>query len=227
MKTVELVVMKGSTPSEIFQSIDAKIAFVNKKYEQMSLGVKCRDFLGDCIWSQKTGKIASIYGFSYSYKKTPYDLTKTCLSIKTPNDKEYNSILNNIGVLNSLEKEYGIKQTKILLTQEKNTLVLEGDKLWQSNVWKISLYSFLLKLLCYDLTHGLVASKYSSPEDSYAKTLFEKDNLHLLMSNLHMMDEVVHKEIGMAHNYSGFISVLNRKTDTYKYLNTNTLKEAA
>ena len=60
--------------NEVFQDINVQFSFVTKQkdghYRQIHTTVKCRDFLGDCIWSKKIGLPMGIYGFKYNYKDT-------------------------------------------------------------------------------------------------------------------------------------------------------------
>ncbi|MEO6066359.1 MAG: hypothetical protein ABIQ41_00090, partial [Gemmatimonadales bacterium] len=87
MKKVTLKLMPVIGLAEIFQTINLKFAFVNEKYEQVTVPCICRDFLGDCIWSEKTKQPVSIYGFKYNYTDNPYDLENLRLSLTFPDEE--------------------------------------------------------------------------------------------------------------------------------------------
>lgn len=164
MKQVKLNKITVRSLSEIFQSLDIKFAYVNKKMEQVTVPAKCRDFLGDCIYSKKKKTSVSIYGFSYNYKDKPFDDCR--LSLTFPDSNSYDNFINNINYLHEREKQAGVKLTEIFTTDDKSTLVIEGSNYWVSAVWKVSLYTFYLKLISYK---SIDLAK--SPEDKYIKKL--------------------------------------------------------
>src|SRR5674476_568253 len=100
---MNIKLFKVNSLCEIFQSIDVKFAFVNKKGTEVSCPAKCRDFLGDCLWSKATGKVVSIYSFLYSFKKKPYDIDTLRLSLHFPNDETKELFIKNINNLNAIE----------------------------------------------------------------------------------------------------------------------------
>lgn len=187
--------------SEIFQSVDIKFTYVDSKGQQVHMPCKCRDFLGDMIWSRKTGKKVSIYGMQYDYKKNPYDLDVTRFSLKFPNPDVMKNFINNFAYLTDREKKYGIPESKLYTTDDSSTLVIEGDKVWQSNVWKISIYTFYIKLMGYkDITQP------NQPEWNYANKYNPLEEKFL--SKIQLEDEDTLQDLDMAHNYSGFYSII-------------------
>lgn len=194
---------------EIFQSLDIKFAFVNKDMEQVNNPIKCRDFLGDCIWTMKTKKPAHIYGFNYDFKEKPYDLDTVRLSLKFPNENVMECFKKNISLLHEKEKQAKLrKKTKIFETNQENTLVIEANKKWQSSIWKISLYTFYIKLFSYPSLESL-----GSPENEYFNHLIPaKENV--LLSSLNVNEEYVAPDIKSAHNYSGFVSLIEKNKTT-------------
>lgn len=209
MKPINLVKFKGSNPAEIFQSLDIKFAFVNKNYEQVHLPIKCRDFLGDAIWSMKTGHNASIYSWSYNFIKKPYDVDKLRLSLKFPDLQSKGYFEANLHKLNEIEDSLKIKRTIIKQTIDKDTLVVEGSKIWQSNSWKISLYTFYLKLFSYQTVEEI-----ESPEDKYYKLFMENDNWKKLHKKIKSKKEYIAEDIYTQHNYSGFFSIMQGKSNS-------------
>jgi hypothetical protein len=84
-------------------------------------------------------------------------------------------------------------------------VVVLADKVWQSAIWKISLYSFYLKCCCYadpnNPTNGTMEAQYRKELKEEAEKGFLKAiNKEFLWFPPH---------IETAHNSSGFLSVLN------------------
>lgn len=213
-----LIKFKNTTYlDEIFQSLAVKFAFVTKQedghYQQLHTPVKCRDFLGDCIWSKKTGNPVNIYNFQYKYEETPFDGDKLRLSITFPHKKELQNFINNYYTLNVKEALYKIDRSGYWLTDDPLSVIVESSKIWQSSVWKLSLFSFYLKLLSYKEGESL---KY--PEDIYKEKLTPELEHKYLMS-LRKKKEVLSDSMVIAHNCSGFISIVNKKdSEMHKYL---------
>lgn len=210
MKPVKLVKIKTSHTSEIFQSLDIKFSFVKKidsnTYEQVSNPIKCRDFLGDCLWSKSSGNTAYIYSFKYSYKDNPFDLDKLRLSLTFPDLESMEHFKKNFKVITLTEKDYGIAPSKWKETDCKQTLIIEASKVWQSARWKLSLFTFFIKCISYKTISDL-----ESPEDSYIKVLSEEVR-HKLMSkvkrfNKEIARDKIEGDIHYIHNYSGFVSI--------------------
>jgi hypothetical protein len=201
MKSIKLVKIKVSSLAEIFQSLDIKFAWVNKKYKEVSVPAKCRDFLGDCIYSKKSKNPVNIYGFRYNYKNTPFDDCR--FSLLFPNSKSYNNLINNLPYLHEREKKAGVKLTKVYATDAELTLVVEGSNYWSSDIWKISLYTYYLKLISYT-----DPTKPKNPENTYAAK-FTSDKEEKMLSGIKRKTTIMPKDYHVAHNYFGFYSVLN------------------
>jgi hypothetical protein len=194
--------------SEIFQTKSLLFSFVTRKDEvftQLFQPVKCRDFLGDLIYSKKTGEPVHIYGFSYSYKKDPYDEDMLRMSLTFPNEETLQNFCNNARFLISKEEKADVATTFMnFLKKDPLTIVIEADPIWQSNSWKLSLFSYYLKLMCYpDVT------KPEQPESEYAQKL-TKEIEEKLLSKLNVMEEFPpeYPSISGVHNYSGFVSII-------------------
>lgn len=197
---------EGIKASEIFQSLDIKFAFVKKinknEYSQVHMEIKCRDFLGDCIWSREKKKEVNIYNFKYSFEKDPYDTRKTRLSLKFPDEESMVNFKNNFQTLNHIEDDYEMSPSKWKETNDKQTLIVESSSLWQSCVWKMSYYSYLLKILSYKDMNTL-----APPEKDYA-VLLDIETKHKLMKNIRNKREILKDDMRLAHNNSGFVSIL-------------------
>jgi hypothetical protein len=206
--------------TEIFQTISLLFSFVTQKedtFTQLFTPVKCRDFLGDVIWSRKTKNPSQIYGFNYNYTKNPTDNDALKLSITFPNPETMHNFVINFKYLTNKEiSEAKVKESELLATDDPLTLIVIADKIWQSDVWKISLFTYYLKIISYkDMT------KLENPENRYAELLtkdMEKKFLSKIKSNL----EKPADNIMIAHNYSGFISIIkNQNKEMNKLLLEN------
>lgn len=202
MKSVKLKKIAVKHLCEIFQSLDIKFAYVNKKMEEVSVPAKCRDFLGDCIFSRKAGKSVGVYGFNYDYSKQPFDDCR--FSLKFPNHDSYTNFINNISFLHEREKQAGVKLSKIFTTDDKSTLVIEGSNYWVSAIWKVSLYTFYLKLISYK-----TPTEVESPENKYLEKLTPEKEAKLLSKVKNKKsEEFHHADIYSVHNNYGFYSLL-------------------
>lgn len=204
MEQRKIKVMSGCNPAEIFQSLDIKFALLNEKDEQVHLGIKCRDFLGDCIWSKNNKARASIYSFTYNFEDKPYDTENPKMTLKFPDGKSQENFLKHVDFINGKEEIAGLeKKTVVFLTQEKDTVLVEFDKAWVEGAWKVSLYTFYLKLMSYDDP----ANPPVSNESSYLAAM-PPEKEEILLANVR--DYVTKWEgsgINKVHNYSGFKSV--------------------
>jgi len=217
---VTLIKAHNKYYSEIFQSISILMAFVTKKddtYTQLFSPVKCRDFLGDCIWSYKTKQPAQIYGFGFDYSQTPYDQNMLRMSLTFPDEQTLTNFATHQDFLHTIETRAFlgfevVHFTKLLSTNDPLTLILEADPIWQSSQWKLSLYTFYLKLMGYkDVT------KPANPEKEYLPLLTPEIEAKLLDKVLQMEDNIG-DGISQAHNYSGFVSVIKNQNKVLNQL---------
>ncbi len=196
--------------SEINQSMDIKFSFVHKiddnNYEQIMTEVKCRDFLGDLMYSKTYSKPVDTYGFQYDYSKNPYDEDKLRMSLKFPNEETKNNFLtNSINLIRDIEKKANVEPSVFYHIKDSNYLIIESDKHWQSEVWKLSLFTYYLKIASYkDL------SCITQPELYYKNRLDTSKKEDYLLSKLTLDNkDKISENIREAHNDSGFISLIS------------------
>lgn len=201
----------GNHLIEIFQQTACLFSYVVEKedgFHQVIPPVKCRDFLGDMLWSRATGRVSRIYGLQYSYADNPYDTTRLALSIKFPDADTFNNFKNNVlPFIHEKEAEAKVKTpTEFLEATTDLTLVVLADKVWQSAIWKISLYSFYLKCCCYAdpnvPTNGTM-------EAQYRKEIKRKDVEEKFLKAVQKEFLWFHPDIHESHNSSGFLSIIN------------------
>lgn len=190
--------------AEIFQSMDIKFAFVNADYQRVHQPCKCRDFLSDMLWSRKKAEPIQIYGLTYNYAEHPYDTEVTRFALNFPTQEAADNFKKNISYLHEREEKYKVASlSKILDTDTSNVLIIESDKVWQSDGWKLSLYTFYIKLMSYyDVTRP------KSPEERYLRALTPEKE-HQFLSHLHTdFPDSLHNELYYSHNYCGFYTAL-------------------
>lgn len=193
---------------EIFQTHVVRICFVNtaKKGDaliQLHQPGKCRDFLGDIPWSRATNKKVQIYGMAYDYNKSPYDLERTRLSLTFPDEDMMTVFKNNFSFLTNKEKSHGIPESQWFETDHADTLIVEGDKHWQQVTWKISLYSFYLKLMTY------TDPRYpDEPESEYMPYINKTGVEKMLLDNIMIDMDYFNDNLHYNHNASGFVSLI-------------------
>lgn len=215
--TIKLIKVPAYYTSQIFQSVSITFAFVHKEseeeYKQLHLAIKCRDFLGDVVWANKTGKHVSIYSFQYDVKSNPIDKDKTRLSLTFPEQKSFDNFVKNFEFVNSIGAKAGVEHSTFYLTDDPLSVIVEADAHWQSASWKFSLFSFYLKLCSYPSLTEL-----SQPEEGYFQTLTPNIEKKFLTSIKKDVDHL-YEGINQAHNYSGFVSIsTNQNPEMYQLL---------
>ncbi len=199
--------------NEIFQSLDIKFSFLTQQGEaeftQIIPPCKCRDFLLDMLWSKHTGERATIYGMTYDYKELPYDSDYLKLSLKFPDGSSKQFFLEHVTTfLNPIEEKAGVfSLTRVLETEEKDTLVVIADPKWQSATWKLSLYTYYLKLCGFRHPNNVPEN---APEHEYSTFLTKKVE-DIMLS--HVSDDLMwfYLSINMNHNYSGFVNTITNR----------------
>jgi hypothetical protein len=200
MQNVNLTKIVDKSLSEIFQSLDIKFAYVNKNMEEVTTPAKCRDFLGDCVYSRRTGNAVGIYGFHYDYADAPFDDCR--FSLRFPTEAAMQYFIDNLPYLHDREAKAGVALTEVFGTQHPRTLVVQGDNHWIDSIWKVSLYTFYLKVISYESVKHL-----GNPEDSYIK-LLTSNKEDVMLSKVTGPQDILPDSTGQAHNNMGFCSVL-------------------
>lgn len=188
--------------AEIDQYMDIKFAFLNADYEQVIRPCKCRDFLGDMLWSRATGNNVQIYNMKYSYAENPYDINVTRFSLKFPRKDAMENFIKNFHFLTEKEVKYGVTPSVWFNTDQPLTLVIEGSPIWQSNNWKLSLYTFYIKCMGYP-----ELGDYKGPEYKYQQYLTQKRE-EALLSNLKLEFNDTIQDLYRTHNDSGFVHLI-------------------
>jgi hypothetical protein len=191
------------------QDRKCKFAFAKVKKGDVTVlhqPVLCRSFLDDTlVW--KAGEIApsKIYGYTFH---GDIDTKKTTLYIT---DEAPNPLANNLEYLHKIEKEVGIKPTKVTTVDGKEHLV-EADKWWMKTTVHFSWFTFLLRQLTYP-------TKVTSFEDIPRASTFDEipqkhfKDFHKVLAKLDVTKVRGSREDTTGttmHEYNGFYSQVNK-----------------
>lgn len=222
--------------AEIGQSLDIKFSFVKRKdtgtYTNMFNPVKCRDFLGDCLDAIQHQKVNSIYGFTFDGKKNKIYKAKTFLSLHFPNTETKETFLKQSWMLRTYT--YHIGFVRVSNIPDTNIVLVEASKFWQSSIAAMSLFTFIIKCLCYkldivgknlfDVIRGIEVDyknwdgtiiQVKTTEAQHIKNI-DTDKIVFFLKNIKKLTKDLPnvsgydspKTISTVHNNSGFISIL-------------------
>ena len=96
-----------------------------------------------------------------------------------------NNFIANLTYLHEKEKQAKVKRSKIFTTDDKSTLVIEGANWWIKSIWKVSLYTFYLKVMSYKSVADV-----KSPENGYISCLTSEIEAKLL-AKIKTVDEEI------------------------------------
>lgn len=233
--------------AEITQNMTTTFAFVKRlgrDYTNAHAFVMCRDFLGDVIAAISEKKTNYIYGFKFNGKNDTILQDKFRVVIRCPNAESKQNMLKNLPRLHEMEALVG-KITKTTITQIEdgdnlNTVYVVGSKFWLKSVFNISLYTFMVKSLGYELADDMdffkaigkttyvgtdwagnlkvrqtVEAEYATAVGPQVMKLLPK------LRKLHKDLDTVHgyhkgANVSTIHNSSGFRSLLSYKIGANK-----------
>ena len=116
---------------------------------------ECRDFMGDAICGMHDGNVKTIYGFAYDPLQTPLDTEQCNIGIRFPSKAVRDTFLkNSTHYLDDFLVSAGCSDLLYIVTKlvgSPDTLVLTFDKFWQQTTFNISLLTFVLKSLCWEI----------------------------------------------------------------------------
>lgn len=170
----------------------------------------CRSFISDALYYRITGKANTFPGRTTPYyfldnDQYNYKTGNTYTTIKFENIETKNTFINNLPWLNKKEKLAKVTKTTIKETQNPIILIISGSKWWKRNVWKIQLYTFYLKCMCYE--------NPKTCDVSYWKTLTpNKENI--LLNQLKNIEEDFSSIGNNIHSSSGPIAICSGENKT-------------
>jgi hypothetical protein len=214
--------------AEIGQTLNTRFAFVSVvdgvATNQMPF-VKCRDFFGDVLLAEQTGKTQGIYGFSWNPKKQKLDKEKTRLAIQFVNTESKTAFIKNFKHYRKMlqDASNGISYGVVSDIKGTDLVVVSASKLWMRSVASISWFTYALKVLSYptlsietDFFNALSNLKYNNNKAQEVGYYNEaKKSLHIFLAQHKKLTnklQYVHgygttKSIDVVHNSAGFKAV--------------------
>ena len=189
---------------EIFQSVEVRMAFINRRGHEIFYPVRCRDFLCDAILSKHTGKPVNVWGFKYSYEKTKFH--PGWVSLHFPDAATFKNFKQNW----KLGKMYIIND---------NTILASVGSQWFTDPWKISWLTMKMKFACF-IRYG----SFSSPESRYYREVKGKEKMldklakgdTWLWENESEMTSGYHDRLGVIYNLKLLEKLYEQKTEVSK-----------
>lgn len=221
--------------AEIGQSMNLKMALLRKdgpdEYTQLTPHVKCRDFLCDVYSSDLEKCEFGIYGMKGLWPQHP-DWTGVYLSLRFPNIAARMEFNINLAKLHELEKKNNRSPSLYFNSGDLEGIII-GDKAWLTNTLNFSLYTFLLRVLCYTHTDNGWLDTFAKKDFSdskYVKSIHKTIWTQILHGAIDIIktDEFCGLSFkadgtGAVHHNSGFISVFGSHTE----INTETVRKNA
>lgn len=212
--------------SEIYQSKATKFALLKQlsdasdSYEQITPLVQCRDFIGDVYTSTTQKAFFGIYGMSWDGTKESPDTDAIKLLVKTPDAASKANLIANARFIHAIEDANSIPRSQII-DNTGNELVIFGDKRWLTNVLYVSLYTFLWRVMCYEIkTEDWVAEiGAQSHSDSRYLASIKKETWSKILANLSLIDTPefcamsVASNVSAVHHNAGFISTFGTHSE--------------
>lgn len=217
--------------AEIYQSMEVKMALLTsqgqKEFTRITPWVKCRDFLVDVYTYAEANKKFQIYSMEYDPEKLGKPQTSAVyLQVEFPKKKKAKEVFKEqIGLLHKIETQNGFDPTEVYETgDDKETVVLVGDKKWLYSAISFSLYTSLLRILCHkelgnDFISGFIKKHESSSDHPLVKSVdpsvWEKvlGNIKLLKMEEFCGFSPKSQNIGTIHHNSGFYSVFGSHSE--------------
>lgn len=219
----------GMGYAEIGQSQHTKQALLVRegdlKFRRITGFVLCRDFLVDTYSFAKENKDFGIYGFSFKGSKMQPDWNSCNIMMKFDSPASRENFLTHVEqILHKIEKQNKIDPTVIFsIAGDDNNLVVVGDVKWLQNCLTFSLYSLLLRCMCYKYDGSkdwiTVFSKMHSSDSKYIASVPRK-TLDKVLADLSLIEtktfcgfDPKKHGTGTIHHNSGFISVFGSHTE--------------
>ena len=142
--------------NEIGQSRSTRFAFAEyddkkKEIAQLHLSVKCRDYFAEVLHGSAVKKSYSMFGFRWEGDKYQIDPSKTGIMVFISDVSQFDNFRNNFQSLVDWEKftGFGVLPELHEVDGQASSLFVKCDPKWFANTFTISLYTLLLRCLCY------------------------------------------------------------------------------
>ena len=215
--------------AEIYQSMTVKQALLRGAdgvYERITPYVLCRDFLVDVYSFSNAKKDFGIYGMAFNGSKEQPEHHHLPILLRFPSKQTKEIFLNHILLLRDLEDHNRWGWTDLYQVNDLE-IIAEGSAEWLSSCLLVSLYTFLLRALCYDFetkaSDGwkwiLAFGNLKGTDPRYAASIAAPtwERIFADLAILRMKDfcgfDTNKEEIRTVHHNSGFISVFGYHTE--------------
>jgi hypothetical protein len=130
--------------------------------------------------------------------------------------------MNNLDKLHEKEKQAGVKKSVLFMTENPLIFIIKGDNRWMADTWKLSLWTFYLKLISYENEKVL-----ASPEVHYYKYLTKEIEDSMLSKIADGKEiEIPAESLSNQHNYAGFVSLIKSREKEYSFGSAHTNAKA-
>ena len=232
---------KGAKLAELLQDVKVKMSFASvsedgESVKQLHEWVQCRDFLGDVVLANNSDETFSVYNFVTSKEKTPINKENTTLLIKFPSIALKNIFLENYkDILHVYEYGNGTALTEVIKTNRPTVLLVKADAFWQSRMFLISFYTYLIKVCSYKYIYagnwkGEIRGKgtneanyYNRTERFWDKIFFQLKEIASVSSSPSGWNKLESMSPHAVHDQSGFVSLASFSM-MYKGLNVYSAK---
>ena len=215
--------------AEIYQSMTVKQALLRGAdgvYERITPFVLCRDFLVDVYSFSLAKKDFGIYGMSFAGSTEQPEHRSLPVLLCFPNTAAEKAFLAHMPLLHQLEAHNKWPRTTLYKVSDLE-IVAEGSVDWLGSCLLISLYTFLLRALCYTFATEsedgelydswwkwiLVFGKLQGTDPRYAASIAAQawemifDDLSSLRLKEFCGFDVSKEAVRTVHHNSGLISV--------------------
>lgn len=200
------------------QSNVIKFSFANKEGDTITeifAGVRCRDYLGDVLYSEENNEAMKVFGFKYDPAHQKIDRDKVRFVLQSTPDL-LDNIEKNIGIINDIETQHGLELSTVT-RMAKDHILLEGDPKWMKTIYLISYYSFLVKVCSYVYNDYKQWQNELQPECTEGRYLDgHLKKFNKLTNNLFKICEPYTTALGhdstdsdSIHCLSGFLNLIN------------------
>ena len=220
---------------EIYQSVALKMALLTRQgpgeFTRITPYVVCRDFLVDVYTYNKANKAFQVYGMKFDPTLERPQLDGVFLSLIFPTNETQENFEKNLEVLFNIELANGMEVSEYIpVEDEKKTTVLLGSAKWLANCLTFSLYTALLRVLCYKLGDDWIHSmstEHSKKTDGVLVTSIARETWEKILSDLKLLKTEVFcgfdpskSDVFTVHHNSGLFSVFG----THRELSVSLLR---
>jgi hypothetical protein len=205
---------------EIYQSMNTKQALLlptgKNAFKRITKFALCRDFLVDSYTYAKAKQNFYIYGFSFNGETEPLEWERALILQQFPTESIKATFLSHLAWIHKIEQTNHFPKTTIYTTANSKELVIEGSKQWLKNCLAFSLYSLLLRVLCYKTKTDewlTEISKQDSSDGAYVASI-ARETWNQILGDLSLIDTPTFcgftptpHNMHTVHHNSGFVSV--------------------